>query len=405
MRSQLVRPATVRGSTRGSRFGRALTARVGAVVIAVVIVSTAAAGCSTSETGSPQPAAGSLAPSAGGSAPPTDAPKTDVPVTRAPSPAATGPIDYGRSRYVVGQEDCELDAMAVDLTWNTAPDGTMKGRGGEFVCAVTANDPRVAGRAHFTLKMDRWGASEAHGAQVQWGTIRIENSDGAWDGAYAGVYTSATGDVFDVLFTGSGAYAGLSYYRWSFETRGSSWETKGLIFPERAPEPVETPIPWPSSAAPSPATSTPTSDPVDYGLSRYVLGNDACDLDTFAVDLTWSTAADGTTTARGGVFVCNVTANDPRVAGTAIYTLNMDRWGYSEAHGAQVQWGSIRIENAGGAWETRYVGAYTSATGDVGGAMFTGSGGYAGLSYYRWSESYGASWPTKGLIFPSRSDP
>jgi len=305
--------------------------------------------------------------------------------------------------------------MAVELAWTTAPDGTMKGRGGEFVCTVTANDPRVAGTAHFTLKMDRWGASIAHGAQVQWGTIRIENTGGAWEGDYAGVYTSATGDVFDVLFKGTGTYAGLSYYRWSFETRGSRWPTQGLIFPERAAEAAETEIPWPSSDASGPgqgtpaatqSSSTPTSAPIDYGLSRYVLGHDECDLDTFAVDLTWTTSADGrTVNGRGGGFACAVSANDPRVAGPARYTLNMDRWGISQDGTAQVQWGTIRIENTDGAWTAPYVGAYTPVTGDVGGAMFTGSGGYAGLSYYRWSESYGASWPTKGLIFPSRTDP
>jgi len=358
------------------------------------------AGCATdaSETGLP-------------SSSPSSTATQQAAATTAASPAPTDPIDYGLARYVVGNEDCELDTMAADLTWSTDLDGTMKGRGGEFVCAVTANDPRVAGTAHFTLRIDRWGTSIMHGAQVQWGSVRIENDQGAWEGDYAGAYTTATGDVFDVLFTGSGAYAGLSYYRWSFETRGASWPTKGLIFPERAEEAAATELPWPnpeaSTPAPAatPASATPTSGPIDYTLARYVLGFDDCQLDAMAVNLTWGTAEDGTVTARGGGFVCSVAANDPRVAGTARYTLNMNRWGTSEAHGSQVQWGTIRIENAGGAWATDYVGVYTTATGDVGAAMFTGSGGYAGLSYYRWSAAYGSSWATKGLIFPARSDP
>jgi hypothetical protein len=100
---------------------------------------------------------------------------------------------------------------------------------------VTNNDPRIAGTAHYTLDMDRWGTSPADAAQVMWGTIRIENDGGAWEADYVGVYTGKWGDVFAALFTGSGDYEGLSYYQWAVETRGESWPTKGLIFPGGGP--------------------------------------------------------------------------------------------------------------------------------------------------------------------------
>lgn len=137
----------------------------------------------------------------------------------------------GPSSYVIGREECRIYSMEVPMTENSPAPGVEQGRDGEFVCAVTANDPRVAGTARYTLNQDRWGTGPMDGTLVQWGTIRIENDEGAWDAEHLGVYTSETGDVGAALFTGSGAYRGLSYYRWSFETYGSSWPTKGVIFP------------------------------------------------------------------------------------------------------------------------------------------------------------------------------
>ena len=116
-------------------------------------------------------------------------------------------------------------------TWTTDSDGTALLRDGWFECAVTNNDARIAGTAHYTLNMDQWPMPDEVAAQAMWGTIRIENEGGAWDADYVGVYTDALGDVFTALFTGTGDYAGLAYYQWAVETHGASWPTRGLIFP------------------------------------------------------------------------------------------------------------------------------------------------------------------------------
>jgi hypothetical protein len=148
--------------------------------------------------------------------------------------SATEPIERGLSVYVEGTDDCELTPMAVEQTETRSEDGTIEWRDGEFVCEVTSNDPRVAGTGYYTSNQNAWGTGPSNASMVQWGTIRIENEGGAWEADYLGVYTSETGDVGASLFTGSGEYEGLSYYRWSFETFGTSWYTKGLIFPEIA---------------------------------------------------------------------------------------------------------------------------------------------------------------------------
>jgi hypothetical protein len=150
--------------------------------------------------------------------------------------AAPLPVSHGATTVVQGREDCDL-AESAHATMTTDSDGTVRFREGWFDCVVTNNDPRIAGIAHYTLDMDRYGTSGTDATQVMWGTIRIENEGGAWEGDYEGVYTSESGDVFTVLYTGTGGYEGLSYYQWAVETRGASWPTKGVIFPGTVPVP------------------------------------------------------------------------------------------------------------------------------------------------------------------------
>ncbi len=158
---------------------------------------------------------------------------TSTSTTVAVTTTTTGPVEpvvRGPSAYVVGREDCQIYGMEVPLTETSPEPDVQKGRDGVFVCTVTNNDPRVAGTARYTLNQNRWGTGPQNGNMVQWGTIRIENDHGAWDADYVGIYTSETGDVGATLFTGSGDYEGLSYYRWSISF-GQSWDTEGLIFP------------------------------------------------------------------------------------------------------------------------------------------------------------------------------
>jgi hypothetical protein len=163
----------------------------------------------------------------------TSAGPTGTPPSTAPAASTTTapgePIVYGPTTFVSGQEACTF-TDTVHATWTTAPDGTVRVRNGWFTCVVTSDDPRVAGSGRYTWNADRWG-QENHGAMTQWGITRIRNSGGTWVGRYQGIYTSGTGDVVFSLLTGTGDYAGLSYYRWENKTFGTTWPTEGLIFP------------------------------------------------------------------------------------------------------------------------------------------------------------------------------
>ena len=166
-----------------------------------------------------------------------------------------------------------------------------------------------------------------------------------------------------------------------------------------------TTLPTPTSTTVAETTTTGPVEPVVRGPTAYVLGREECEIYQMEVPLSESTSGPEIEHGRDGEFVCTVTNNDPRVAGTARYTLNQDRWGTGAANGTLVQWGTVHLENDNGAWDADYFGIYTSETGDVGTTLFTGSGEYEGLSYYKWSISYGENWNTQGVIFPTITDP
>lgn len=159
-----------------------------------------------------------------------------------------------------------------------------------------------------------------------------------------------------------------------------------------------------TTAAPTTAAPTTTGLPasVSYGPSTLVTGIEECELSPPLSAGTETVDSDGTLHIRDSAIRCTVTNSDPRIAGTAVITGHADRW-TTGTDGVQVQWGTIRIENEGGAWEAEYVGIYSPETGDIGAELFTGTGDYDGLYYYQWvfGTQPGQPWPTQGLIFPT----
>jgi hypothetical protein len=78
----------------------------------------------------------------------------------------------------------------------------------------------------------------------------------------------------------------------------------------------------------------------------------------------------------------------------------MDVWGTLE-QGAGVQWASVRLENAGGAWEGRAMGvASLPGRGDTIVIWYKGTGGYAGLSYFELITGLPPTAKIRGQIFP-----
>ena len=183
--------------------------------------------CGTaSETG-----AGSVTPSTAVSSNPSGGTTTASPGTQPDTTTAPeDPTVYGPTALVSFQESCTI-ADDGHATWTTDPDGTVHVRDGWFSCVVTSNDPRAAGTSRYTWNADRWGEEEDKGSMVQWGTIRLRNAGGTWVGRWDGIYTSDTGDLAFYLLSGTGDYAGLSYYRWTYKTFGTSWPGEGLITP------------------------------------------------------------------------------------------------------------------------------------------------------------------------------
>jgi hypothetical protein len=141
-------------------------------------------------------------------------------VSTAPTPgasrsASSSPTIWGPAVLVTGRETC----LGGPGTILFDPDGiTSHERGGSISCTDDANDPRVSGRLTGTWDADGWDpepapAPAAPGSFVEWGTMHLENEGGAWEGSFSGVYTSETGDMLTVWFTGTGGYGGLSYFQ------------------------------------------------------------------------------------------------------------------------------------------------------------------------------------------------
>jgi hypothetical protein len=77
--------------------------------------------------------------------------------------------------------------------------------------------------------------------------MHLENEVGAWEGSFSGVYTSETGDMLTVWFTGTGGCAGLSYFQFIEAAPGkvmTGVDYYGFIFPGSSP-----PRPTPSATA------------------------------------------------------------------------------------------------------------------------------------------------------------
>ena len=99
---------------------------------------------------------------------------------------------------------------------------------------------------------------------------------------------------------------------------------------------------------------------------------------------------------------CTTVSDDPRVSGKYTATVHTKTWNADASHEAFVQWGMARLVNTGGAWEGPYSGIFATGRGDIITTWYTGSDGYAGLSYYQTItvSKTGGGWVSVGLIFP-----
>jgi len=175
-------------------------------------------GCASGASPSPAPASQS---------------PSSVVATPTPRPIATpAAVTYGPVAVVTGANTCP--GLNPDFT--QASDGTWHVRDLTVECTDKTDDPRVSGTHTASWNMDFWGTpAQGVGAGVQWGTVRLENAGGVWEGRLSGVYSSGRGDSIVIWYTGTGGYAGLTYF--ALLTGGGPWKIQGQIFPGDPPTP------------------------------------------------------------------------------------------------------------------------------------------------------------------------
>jgi hypothetical protein len=127
----------------------------------------------------------------------------------------------GLGGVAVAQMDADADAVYVTITAEprdvTEPsqswgDPLYSSRDGVIVYDAEATDPRLSGTftALWNVDVD---LDTQHG--VMWGTTRIENAGGTWEGPFIGMeYETAEGGLFATsgAMTGSGEYADYAFY-------------------------------------------------------------------------------------------------------------------------------------------------------------------------------------------------
>jgi len=338
-------------------------------------------GCAAGASPTPAPASASPA---GSSSVPIATP------TLAPTPTASaaGPMTYGPVTVVTGTESCP----GLNPDWTRDPNGTWHVRDQTVECIDSTDDPRVSGTQTASWGMDVWGAlDQGIGAGVQWGTVRLENAGGAWEGQLSGVASlPGRGDIIVIWYRGTGGYAGLAYFEL---VTGSppTWKIQGQVFPGDPPPPY--------SEGGTTITRPEAGGPVAEDAAAVVTGTASCP----GLDFAWTTDPDGTWHVRDDYHAdrCTLTTDDPRVTGVRSSTWNFDLWGNPSADNwALVQWGTQRLENDGGAWEGRATGVGSlPGRGDIIVNWYKGSGGYEGLAYFElWTGS--GPWKIQGQIFP-----
>jgi hypothetical protein len=156
---------------------------------------------------------------------PAAAPTAAATPTSAPTPAPT--TDGVGPELVTGTELVSVQTYGTSV----GVDGVTQMRGVVATSVDTMNDPRVTGTGVIHGENDSYGS-----VGPQWGTYRLENAEGAWEGTWTGALWG-DGMVSDVTawLVGSGAYEGYTYY---FHARGANpLKVEGIVFPGSPPAP------------------------------------------------------------------------------------------------------------------------------------------------------------------------
>jgi hypothetical protein len=200
----------------------------------MALTAVVAAGC-----GAAAPAATTTPMAAQAAAAATPTP-TQVPAaTLAPSPDPTGtPLSATPLKSVGPMDAAYVTGTGAIVEIVSAGTTTEQGslshvEGIALKGTVTASDARVSGTTE--MHLSGLGApTSTGGVGFEWGTLKIVNPGGAWEGTVRGaIWADANASDLAGWLVGSGAYTGLSYY---LDLRGgSSAESIGVIMPVPPP--------------------------------------------------------------------------------------------------------------------------------------------------------------------------
>jgi hypothetical protein len=204
-------------------FAKLSLAAAAVVVVAVMAVMLGGRGGGVDSTASPSPT-------------------VPAPTGTSPQPGAT---ESGDSAVIVPGEftacvphNSPLRSGTDEQVVVAHPDGDMtieRRRGFTWAGTITATDPRFSGTHYYSWDWDGYTlASGAEGPSAYAEGHRIENDDGAWQGAATGATlpggTSAYGPV---VLTGEGAYEGLTAVLFGIED-ACFFDFRGIVmeFPD-----------------------------------------------------------------------------------------------------------------------------------------------------------------------------
>ncbi len=116
--------------------------------------------------------------------------------------AAAGPT---QTTYTGDEIACELPEGGI--VW-LGEDNMLHGRDLVQACIDVADNPDLSGAATITINFNGtpWGWMVFYGQM--WGTLRIENAGGYWEGNWVGVREQDGSSTIDAVLHGYGEYAG-----------------------------------------------------------------------------------------------------------------------------------------------------------------------------------------------------
>jgi hypothetical protein len=154
-----------------------------------------------------------------------------LPATAATASASTAPsprasTDGLGEEYVSGSGSLVI----VDPGSSSTLGNATQVRGYVATSTDTMSDPRVTGTGTLQLTIDEYGS-----VGTEWGTYRLENAAGAWQGPVAGAgWDGGEASTVSGWLAGTGSFEGYTYYI-RVRSSGLQTELSGVIYPGSPP--------------------------------------------------------------------------------------------------------------------------------------------------------------------------